>query len=54
MLDCPLLHVGLLLGRESQEAEHTVLEGRYLELCAEVFVASVEVASQRSIKRENI
>lgn len=46
VLEGPLLHVGLLLGREAQEAEHAVLEGRHLELGAEVLVAGLEVASQ--------
>lgn len=42
MFECPLLHVSLLLLREAQEAEDTVLEGRHFEIRPELLIVAVE------------
>ena len=42
MFEGPLLHVGFVLLGEAQETQHAVLEGRDLELGAELLVAGME------------
>ena len=42
MFEGPLLHVGLILLREAQEAEDTVLERGHFEICTELLVVGLE------------
>ncbi len=47
MFLCPLLHVGSLLFREAQKAQHAILERRDFKLDAELLIACMEITKAK-------
>lgn len=54
VFESPLLHVGLLFIGEAQKTEDAVLKRRHFELCPELLVARMEVASHSRDRERGI
>lgn len=54
VFQCPLLHVGLLFVRKTQKTEDAVLERTHFELCPELLLSCMEVASHITVREARL
>lgn len=54
MFESPLLHVGLLFIGEAQKTEDAVLKRGHFELCPELLVSRMKVASHSRVRERGV